>query len=253
MEESIYDLIPPPAVVKSKGKRYVSKYPGNTAPTSSTFGPENPAGHYNLGPWKQGLNLGPKQNAKADPKGFLKKSSLILPEDSKFSYGSRNKAPLPNENGKLARRSGTDFVESNAIKAINGTYTMNARKQEMDYTKKPEYGQVPEYLSTVKAEMRAENDWVRTRMEQERQMYEASQPKMKLMPEDDRCRLLQNLKTKWDAVNQSYQVSTHIVNLDTVGRVRRKEEYEQQLAQLEGSIEKLSKKFVFVQDGDSWE
>jgi len=45
---------------------------------------------------------------------------------------------------------------------------------------------------------------------------------------------------------------THNIVLDTIGKIRRKEEYEGQLQTLEKSIEKLSKKFVFVQDADPY-
>lgn len=38
-----------------------------------------------------------------------------------------------------------------------------------------------------------------------------------------------------------------MVTLDTNGKVRRKEQYEQELSQIEKSIEKLSKPNVFVQ------
>ena len=41
---------------------------------------------------------------------------------------------------------------------------------------------------------------------------------------------------------------THLVRLDTIGKVRRKEEYEAELSSLEASIEKLSKANVFIQD-----
>lgn len=59
--------------------------------------------------------------------------------------------------------------------------------------------------------------------------------------------LLQDLKQKWEVVNRQYQLMTHIVQLDTHGKTKRKEEFELQLSQLERSIEKLSKPNVFVQ------
>jgi len=42
------------------------------------------------------------------------------------------------------------------------------------------------------------------------------------------------------------------VVLDTMGSIRRKEEYEQELSKLEKSVEKLSKKYVFVEEGGSY-
>ena len=77
---------------------------------------------------------------------------------------------------------------------------------------------------------------------------EKYQPKMRLLPEEERERLLIELKQKWETVNKQYQGITHIVTLDTMGKVRRKEQYENELQQIEKSIEKLSKKHVFVHD-----
>jgi hypothetical protein len=86
----------------------------------------------------------------------------------------------------------------------------------------------------------------------EREQYQSMQPKMRLLAEEDRLQLLDQLKKKWESVNKVYQLSTHVVDLDTIGKVRRKEEYEAQLQQLEKSIEKLSKKNIFVQEDTQW-
>ena len=49
-------------------------------------------------------------------------------------------------------------------------------------------------------------------------------------------------------VSQLYQGSSvlSLASLDTIGKVKRKEMYEAQLAQIEKDIEKLSKKMVYV-------
>lgn len=39
-----------------------------------------------------------------------------------------------------------------------------------------------------------------------------------------------------------------LASLDTIGKVKRKEMYEAQLAQIEKDIEKLSKKVIYVAD-----
>jgi hypothetical protein len=58
--------------------------------------------------------------------------------------------------------------------------------------------------------------------------------------------LIASLKKKWEIVHKEYQRATHVSKLDTVGLVRRKENCEKELAQLEKDIEKLSKNFIFV-------
>ena len=61
---------------------------------------------------------------------------------------------------------------------------------------------------------------------------------------------MRNLKLKWDDVNKLYQASSvlSLESLDMIGKVKRKEQYEAQLAQIEKDIEKLSKKSVYVHD-----
>lgn len=59
---------------------------------------------------------------------------------------------------------------------------------------------------------------------------------------------MDSLKGKWDEVNGTYQKSSvlSLASLDTIGKVKRKEMYEAQLAQIERDIEKLSKDQVYV-------
>jgi hypothetical protein len=52
--------------------------------------------------------------------------------------------------------------------------------------------------------------------------------------------VLASLKRKWDSVNAKYQKMTHLVKLDTTGKIQRKEALEKELNQLEADIEKLA-------------
>jgi predicted patatin/cPLA2 family phospholipase len=61
------------------------------------------------------------------------------------------------------------------------------------------------------------------------------------MSNEEREDLVNALKTKWDAVNTKYQRITHLVRLDTMGQLRRKEQMEAELKQLEYDIEKLTR------------
>lgn len=62
----------------------------------------------------------------------------------------------------------------------------------------------------------------------------------------ERENLLAALKEKWDDTNRRYQLITHMTKLDTIGKVRRKERYEEELAQLEKDISMLSQKRPIV-------
>lgn len=61
------------------------------------------------------------------------------------------------------------------------------------------------------------------------------------MDEYERMELISQLKAKWDVTNANYQRMTHVINLDSVGKMRRKEELETALKQLESDIEKLQR------------
>lgn len=58
--------------------------------------------------------------------------------------------------------------------------------------------------------------------------------------------LREGLKRKWNEINQQYQMITHLRLIDTIGLKRRKQDYEQQLAEIEQDIKKLNKAYVFV-------
>jgi len=279
-DESIYNLIPQPKAVAERSAMHRSKYPADTPPTASTFGIStastslvtNLAGEYECASrvhrHKQPhAHFGPKNLHYSDVTSYLKKQTQpTLPEPQPFRYTTRTKPLLDTKpvtstatatsNGSTTTASTTtspgkttkNFIHQNALSAIMAV----ARKPNdttINYLNKSDYGHTPEYLQQVKEEIRAEREYIRQMMARDEEEQLRYQPKLKLLPEEDREKLLLDLKNKWEAVNKSYQSTTHLVNLDTIGKVRRKEEYEKQLEHLERSIEKLSKKFVFVHDG----
>lgn len=266
-QESIYNLIPPEKVEVKKAPRHVSRYPSQTPPTASTFGPSatsqilttNLAGDYqaainNHRHCKGGATFGPKNEHYSDPTGFLtKQNKPPLPEPHRFSYkdqtSSRTKKPTIPSQSPLPEivRPPKNYIQQNALAAITQV-PGNVPKEDTRYVTKSDYGKTPKYLGKVKKEIQAEREYVKAAMDQERAQYEAGQPKMRLLGEEERVQLLDNLKKKWEVVNKQYQGMTHSVVLDTIGKVRRKEDYESQLQSLEKSVEKLSKKFVFVED-----
>lgn len=263
-EESIYNLIPPDEVVRVKAPMYVSKYPSNLAPTASTFG-RTVAGQFKTtnmaGEWKPtpishnheklGATFGPKKSQRPAPSSFLKKNTKpSIPEPTGPYQKHHNLAALPvSSMSSLPTITPTkqrNYVQQNALAAITQV-PGNRREPEKRFVDKPGYGQSPGYLGEVKQQIEAEKEYVRRAMDQEREQYEMGQTHRRLLSEEERMELLENLKTKWEVVNKLYQAMTHQVVLDTIGKVRRKEDYEKQLEYLEKSVEKLSKKFVFVE------
>lgn len=258
-EESIYDLIPQKEQAIAKPKMYKSKYPNKTPPTASTFGrgtaaavvTTNMQGDYDMASQahnftRKGANFGNQAEHYSDPTSYLKKTRPDLPQPESFQYKVTRKPSLDAHGPSEGRRANKDFIKENAVDVIMAEPRKRPVKDE-NYLVKKNYGQVPRYLEKVKKDVASEKEYINTIIEQEQMMYQQSSPQMQLLEESERVRLLEQLKSKWEQVNHNYQNMTHIVTLDTIGKVRRKEEYESQLQQLEKSIEKMSKPLVFVQ------
>lgn len=75
-------------------------------------------------------------------------------------------------------------------------------------------------------------------LEKEKQKY--------LLPDTEKKELIDALKKKWEIVHKEYQEITHISKIDTIGKKSKKERCEQELAQLEKDIQKLTKNHIFV-------
>lgn len=145
----------------------------------------------------------------------------------------------------LSKSATKNFISENALAVIMADARRPVRG-EVDYTKKDDFGKTPKYLANVKAEIAAEKAYIRGVMDAEREEEMKTQPKTSVLPEEERLRLLQQLKQKWEIVNKQYQTTTHMVILST-GPLKLKESLEAELDALEKSIEKLNKPFVFVQ------
>jgi hypothetical protein len=112
-----------------------------------------------------------------------------------------------------------------------------------DYMHKEDFGQVPEYLHSVKQEIEDERDAARAYLEEAEMMRKAGEPMMRELSAEEREELLSALKEKWDVVNARYQKMTHqkvSSTTATLGQIRTKEECERQLSELEKDINRLS-------------
>jgi len=147
----------------------------------------------------------------------------------------------------LERAASKNFISENALAVIMADARRPVRS-ELDYTKKADFGQTPAYLDKVKAEIAAEKAYIRRVMEAEAAAAHAHEPTVSVLPEEERLQLLHALKIKWETVNKMYQTTTHMIVLDTMGKIRRKEQYENELQQIEKSIQKLSKQNVLIQN-----
>lgn len=117
---------------------------------------------------------------------------------------------------------------------------------KFDPLNKSDFGKTPDYLSTVKQQINEEKEHVRRVIEHERARRQPPQPRLRQMPEEERLQLLDELKNRWEEVNRNFQQMAHLIKLDTNGKLRRKEQYEREMDQLEAAIAKLSKPNVLV-------
>lgn len=111
----------------------------------------------------------------------------------------------------------------------------------LNYAKKSDFGKVPEYLAQVKDEIKRENEMIERYVKEQMGDIDGPADRYEEMSEDERQDLLLALKEKWVTVNAQYQKITHLVQLDTTGQVRRKEQLEKALSGIENDIQKLSR------------
>ena len=272
--ESIYSLIPQPVEMPAKPARYHSKHPGAVPPTFSTFGLTGTSkpGYTNVagaeGMVSEGHHLYQKPHATMGKEGNARKTSDVLKKGSgggggaaaasnapagDFKYGASRRPTVPTVSECKAARaevekktgSSKNFITSNAVENILAV--PKREKEQHDWLKKPHFGNVPPYLRKIKKEIADEYEYIRA-MQQQQQQDDGAPAGMRLLGDEERLQLIDDLKAKWDQVNVTYQQSSvlSLASLDTIGKVKRKEMYEAQLAQIEKDIEKLSKKFVYV-------
>merc|ERR1711959_755214 len=134
-----------------------------------------------------------------------------------------------------------NFVTANAVENILAA-PKKVGQEVKDYLGKADYGKVPQYLHKIKHDIAEEYEYIRKLQEEEEQ--KANQ--VRQLTEEEKAALIEGLKAKWEKVNTDYQATTHITKLDTIGKVRRKEQYEALLTQIEKDIEKLHKRTVVV-------
>ncbi|KAJ0395085.1 hypothetical protein ATCC90586_001736 [Pythium insidiosum] len=263
-EECIFNLIPKVVVQPAKPERYRSKHDPTVDPTGSTFGLHGKTrligsnvGDDTTVARKAGSKTIGRVPEKPDPSRFTKKgercSTTVDPskKPTKFDYDGPKRAPVVKREDKpiMGLKSSKNYVTANAVEAILAVPGSRARvkNEPPQYAKKDDYGKVPKYLSQVKDEIERENEMIEEFVRQNRDMLEEEEGgRVEPMDERERKQLVDALKAKWDHTNSKYQKLCHNVVFDTLGKVRRKETFEKELATLEKDIELLEKGNVVV-------
>lgn len=150
--------------------------------------------------------------------------------------------PSPNEQPIFGLKSNKNYIISNAVNNILST--PKVVQQPIDWTQKKSFGKVPDYLSQRKEQIRAEYELLKNLRQSE--VQQAEDKKIVQLDQDQIDKLKQQMMVKYDEVNREYQKLTHLQKLDTLPKLRKKQECEQILQQIEKDMEKLNRKFIFV-------
>mmetsp|Transcript_22842 Transcript_22842/g.57752 ORF Transcript_22842/g.57752 Transcript_22842/m.57752 type:complete len:275 (-) Transcript_22842:463-1287(-) len=270
MEESIYNIIKDEVPPPERGPRYQSKFPGSIAPTGSTFnvqhtsrpGVSNLAGNsvcvdFNYKYSKPKSTFGPAPcDALPDTSAFLKGKQYAKPVATlrtikkdhpeklkpttlkeKMKPGIPSKADKPIMNLVTSK----NFIVANAVENILMAPKKSPNNEE-DFLNKEDYGKVPAYIGQIRKDIEAEYQYIRDLQNEEREKQVVPRP----LEQEEKEALIQALKAKWEEVNSEYQLGAHLTKLDTVGKMRRKEQQEKMLTQLEKDIERIKKENVLI-------
>mmetsp|Transcript_3501 Transcript_3501/g.8718 ORF Transcript_3501/g.8718 Transcript_3501/m.8718 type:complete len:276 (+) Transcript_3501:98-925(+) len=266
--ESIYNIIPPKEMPVEKAPMHRSKFPASIAPTGSTFGQAgtthpvctNLAGEAvdKVVPPKEARTMGRVPGSqKGQPDDFMKRSAKAekvktlsevkrenpeLLQPSKLKTKMKPGIPPKDDTPVMNLVTSKNFVVANAVETILAA-PKKVSQGAKDYLNKEDYGKVPKYLQHIKKDIDAEYEYIRALQEQQEEM---TRSQMRPLDDEERLRLIEGLKARWEQVNVQYQATTHLTKLDTIGKIKRKEKYEAELMQIEKDIEKLNKKSIAV-------
>lgn len=232
IDESVHKLLPTEESPPPKKAMYRSKFA------------EEARREYVSGQ-KQSASMGPAKVQLNKAEAFLRKGAVQRPQIEKFMPDrSVRKAPVPKDTPNLAVPSKKDFIKSNALENINSV----AKKPITNtpaYRRKADYGRTPAYLEQRK-QLSEE-----ARESKQRALAEAAEDDQSIqkngmirLPEEERVRVLEGLKANWEKLNLDYQKLS--LTVDTVPKIARKVNMEQQLKQLEANISRFSHSNILV-------
>jgi hypothetical protein len=243
MNESIYNLVPREYVAPEKKPMHRSTHDPQQNLSGSTFGCRGSTRLPGAGvvEKKAGALFGPHKTL-SNSQTFKKAGNASLSASGEVRRREKLRPAVPSKDDVpvMGIVSNKNFVTANAVEAIL-MVPKTSGKPELNYLKKEDYGQVPEYLSHVKEEVRRENEMIDKYINEQMGYVEKDPDTFEEMSEEERENLIYDLKQKWAAINKEYQKITHLVRLDTIGQLRRKENMESQLKQIESDIERISR------------
>merc|ERR1712216_940436 len=182
-------------------KRYRSKH-NPKAPVNSTFNLKKGA----AGTMGRVTN---KKTTDAFTRSRRDKGIDPKKKPAKFTRPTRSrKASVPKRDEKpvMGLKTTKDFLVANAVENILAVPAQRTN-QAPQYTKKKDYGKVPEYLKHVKQDIQEEKRVIDEYFSEQR--AETQRVEGDTLPQAERDDLLRKLKRKWAEVNKRYQKIAH--------------------------------------------
>ncbi|KEG04736.1 conserved Plasmodium protein, unknown function [Plasmodium vinckei vinckei] len=186
---------------------------------------------------KKVLKKGEKNTIIA-PLSEIKKTnpSLLTVKIKKKIY--KDKLPDINDIPLMNITADVDYVYDNAVEVINAKPVEKKKKigkvlLDEDPLLKEDYGKISPYLIKMKEELKEKQNLKKQDIIDEEKIAK----ELEIKKQD----LLIHLKNKFDEINKEYMKISHVVDVNSVVKLKKKENYEKQLNQLEKDIQKLEK------------
>lgn len=237
--ENVVDLVPHSLPQIHKNKLYHSKHRQQVKEETSR-------GKHDL------RTMGYLKTPLNPPKDFLKsreRTGTPKPKKATFKYTDERKPPVPRAKSQhKPTLNDKNFIQENAISTIRSTAkrpipkfvdSPGGNSQELmpsgmypKFCQKDDYGKTPDYINRRKKEMaeaQKEYDaYVQERLES---------GKMKRVPDAERARILEGLKTNWNLLHHQFQGLSVIT--DTIPKRNRKEMLEREMDILDKDIKQI--------------
>lgn len=255
MNESVYNLIPEPVIIPDRASRHVSKFNGGLTgpqlpPSYTTFPNKAVADNAYDGSGASNFQramvpMGKPVSGEIDPTVYLKKGEGVKMQHTVVKKDRVMRKPtVDNEKPVMGLVTEKNFVTANAVEAV-AMATKGRKVPEPRATDRPSFGKVPKYLDTLKAQQADEERFVASmRDRRDQQAAEQKAEFVRPMAEEDRVRLVAQLKERWEEKHRQFIAQPFA--RDTMMQIARKEAVEKELKEIEGALEKLSKQVVYV-------
>jgi len=162
------------------------------------------------------------------------------------------KPSLPTDRGVLPVQTQKEYIKINALENIHSVPKKVAQKDPL-YISKPSYGKVPAYLAKrISSQQQESVECAANITNQQSNAAWRGQIEAGIvpLPEDERLKVLDGLKANWTRLNSDYQKLS--LTVDTVPKIARKVNMEQQLKQLEEQMAKFSHANILVDFNSAW-